>query len=554
MTMQRIRIRMVAFLTIIALSSVICIGAEAAVVDLGTFDGHQYFFDTGSYYSFYEARLAAQTVQNRDLVSIMSEAENNFLASVIASMPNAGSNLRAAWIGLSHTTTSDPWMWVNGESASYLNWRPAGVKYSWSEPTGETVGVMYVNESGIPIGLWADTDNPGSEPFNAIYKVAHDLAGTWYFQVFGDSPVNNAPYWGSGTMILDSTGAVTGGTVINDSGVTKTLTGGSLSINTAGQVAGAVTLSDGGTESLPYGKLDAGKTVLTMVNSDPNYRGLFMAAKGGGTFTQADLAGTWYFQVFSDSPSTNAPYWGSGTMILDSTGAVTGGTAINDSGVTKTLTGGSLTIDSSGQVAGTTALSDGTVESLPHGKLDAGKTILTMVNSDSYYRGLFVAAKGGETFTQADLAGTWYFQVFSDSPSTNAPYWGSGTMILDSTGAVTGGTAINDSGGTQTLNGGSLTIDSAGRVAGTVTFLSGGIESLPYGKLDAGKTILTMVNSDPNYRGLFVAAKGGVTGTCSGDFSSDSDVDGSDLAVLIANMSLMDVAAFAQNFGRSSCQ
>jgi hypothetical protein len=39
-----------------------------------------------------------------------------------------------------------------------------------------------------------------------------------------------------------------------------------------------------------------------------------------------------------------------------------------------------------------------------------------------------------------------------------------------------------------------------------------------------------------------------------GDFvPADCDVDGSDLAVLIANTSLMDLAAFAQNFGKSVC-
>lgn len=40
-----------------------------------------------------------------------------------------------------------------------------------------------------------------------------------------------------------------------------------------------------------------------------------------------------------------------------------------------------------------------------------------------------------------------------------------------------------------------------------------------------------------------------------GDFvPADCDVDGSDLAVLIANTSLMDLATFAQNFGRYACQ
>ncbi len=189
-----------------------------------------------------------------------------------------------------------------------------------------------------------------------------------------------------------------------------------------------------------------------MVNSDPNYRGLFVAAKGGGTFTQADLAGTWYFQVMADFTTANYPLWGSGTMTVDANGAVTGGTAVNSLGQTDTLTGGSLTIDSAGQVTGSVIQGGGISQDLPYGKLDAGKTFLTMVNSALDLRGLFVAAKGGGTFTQADLAGTWYFQVFADSPSTNAPYWGCGTMMVDATGAVTGGTAVNDQGVTKTTH------------------------------------------------------------------------------------------------------
>ncbi len=83
------------------------------------------------------------------------------------------------------------------------------------------------------------------------------------------------------------------------------------------------------------------------------------------TFTLGDLAGTWYFQVFADSPSTNAPYWVLRDHNVDASGAVTGGTAINDHGVTKTLTGGTLAIDADGQVAGSVTLSDGVTENLP---------------------------------------------------------------------------------------------------------------------------------------------------------------------------------------------
>jgi hypothetical protein len=40
----------------------------------------------------------------------------------------------------------------------------------------------------------------------------------------------------------------------------------------------------------------------------------------------------------------------------------------------------------------------------------------------------------------------------------------------------------------------------------------------------------------------------------SGDSDTDGDVDGSDLAALIANAALLDIATFAQNFGRNACQ
>jgi len=44
-----------------------------------------------------------------------------------------------------------------------------------------------------------------------------------------------------------------------------------------------------------------------------------------------------------------------------------------------------------------------------------------------------------------------------------------------------------------------------------------------------------------------------VLATATGDFTGDCDVDGSDLAILIATPSLLDLATFAQNFGKSVC-
>jgi|NOAtaT_7_FD_contig_31_6241270_length_1083_multi_4_in_0_out_0_1 hypothetical protein len=143
--------------------------AEAAIIDLGTFDGHKYFYDTGSFLSLSDARQAAQS-GGFQLTSITSAVENDFLITAIT--PIAGSSLRTAWIGLSRPTVADQFGWDSGEPFLYSNWRPAGVGPSFPEPTGETAGVFYVNNQNlnIPIGFWADTFSVGTEPFNAIYE------------------------------------------------------------------------------------------------------------------------------------------------------------------------------------------------------------------------------------------------------------------------------------------------------------------------------------------------------------------------------------------------
>jgi uncharacterized membrane protein len=62
-----------------------------------------------------------------------------------------------------------------------------------------------------------------------------------------------------------------------------------------------------------------------------------------------------------------------------------------------------------------------------------------------------------------------------------------------------------------------------------------------------------------NDGGVIVGATSGGIGwvaapTCFGDFALDGDVDGSDLAVLISKTDLMDLATFAQNYGKNTCQ
>ena len=165
--------------------------AKAQVIDLGSFGGHEYFYDTGSYVSFDAASLAAQTLVGGQLVSITSAAENNFLISAIT--PFASSQLAFAWTGLTRPTSNDPFGWVSGEPFTYSNWRPAGVGETFAEPTngsGETNGGFYVNSNNepqgpVPVGYWFDTFSVNSDvPFNAIYEVVPEPS-TWVCVTLG---------------------------------------------------------------------------------------------------------------------------------------------------------------------------------------------------------------------------------------------------------------------------------------------------------------------------------------------------------------------------------
>ena len=165
-------------ISIVTLAFGFAASVPAAVFDLGSFAGHQYFYDTGSFTSLDGARLGAQA-HGAELVSITSAAENNFLVSTIS--PLAASNLRAVWIGLSRPTPADSFTWESGETFAYDNWRPAGGVLPYPEPTGETATVFYVNDPAVAIGYWGDTFNSSAESFSAIYEVVPEPTTTSLF-------------------------------------------------------------------------------------------------------------------------------------------------------------------------------------------------------------------------------------------------------------------------------------------------------------------------------------------------------------------------------------
>jgi uncharacterized repeat protein (TIGR01451 family) len=345
-------------------------------------------------------------------------------------------------------------------------------------------------------------------------------AGTWYVHGIGDSTSANGPYWDWGTLMIDGNGAISGGTIVTSSGVEKKVINGLLTSDTEGQVSGTINFLNGSHEIFTHGKMDVNKNILFWVGSDSNYRHLYIAEKGGGSFSQADLAGTWSLQYYGDNTSSNSPNSAYGTVIVNANGNVTGG-FLSSNFWGGDFTGGWLIIDNTGQVSGTLTVTDEITLTLPHGKLDGRKNILTMLDSSFDYRGMFVMVREGGTFTQQDLTGNWYYATFRDNINLNAPLWSYGKVLVDPEGTIIEGTVTNSLGQTDTIKGGSLYISSSGEVTGDVQQENGLTQYLTVGQLDPRKSFLSEITEDSEFLGLFVAIWGGAR-TILGDMTPPS--------------------------------
>src|SRR5262245_19112000 len=104
-----------------------------------------------------QAREAA-LLRGGDLVSITSEAENNFVLGLVDSpeywYPNMGSGNTGPWIGAFRADGASPFTWVSGEPLSYTKWRegyPAG-----SGTPGFRAALFYADRAPDRTNQWID--------------------------------------------------------------------------------------------------------------------------------------------------------------------------------------------------------------------------------------------------------------------------------------------------------------------------------------------------------------------------------------------------------------
>ena len=211
--------------------------------------------------------------------------------------------------------------------------------------------------------------SPGTTELKVGVKMAgsykqSDLAGAWETNVIASGP--GAPWWERGRITVAADGGVTGTMTDNLGNPDPVATTFGISSS------GIVTVAESATAR---GVLDAGKTVLAMTSTwasgNPGTTDLSVAVKmaGTGTYSLANLAGTWEFNSLATGPG--APWWERGRITIAADGTFSG-TALESSG-------------GSGTPSGTFNISPDGVVSLvgrttTRGVLDAGKAVLVFTD------------------------------------------------------------------------------------------------------------------------------------------------------------------------------
>jgi hypothetical protein len=339
-------------------------------------------------------------------------------------------------------------------------------------------------------------------PSNSFAQFSQsDLTGTWHSTVRMDTPLadENDPSFKFGTVTLDAAGAVTAGSQTDHTGATFSHTGGAFTVSSSGIVAGSITHALT-TDPFTDHQLDETASIMIGADTDPDGRvAIEMAVKAGGTFSTADLEGTWWLKSHWDlpAPSFNDPGWDELQITLDSLGFVTfvGGTASNGSG--PDLVGVQLVIDAAGIVS---------IPSFPTTKFKMAPNKDVMIgvalDGDGYVSGSALMRLGGG-FVIGDMEGIWSFYQFYSTAFTNFATWTKGRFFLDSAGNVLGGNyEFPDS--ADAVNGGSFSLTTGGAAVGFLSLAGGGSVNLAAMQLNQAANFGAGVDSLGNHRILTV--------------------------------------------------
>ena len=152
------------------------LAASAAAL---VFDGHTYEYVDAPGITWFDAQGQASSLAIGDvsghLVTITSEAENDFVTSLLPFLTDVGAYLGGVRTGGGPVLT-EGWTWITGEEWSYTNWAP----FEPNDENGEMYLVMWLGSdiySQRPRGGWNDGHSDGGS-FISGYVIEWDVPET----------------------------------------------------------------------------------------------------------------------------------------------------------------------------------------------------------------------------------------------------------------------------------------------------------------------------------------------------------------------------------------
>ncbi len=224
-----------------------------------------------------------------------------------------------------------------------------------------------------------------------------DLQGKWHGYFTETNLISGDTYWFHGTLDADDSGKIIGGDYTASGGATGTYTGGQLALDENGILTGMLTSSDGTEIMVQNGKMLPAKTMGSFVSlSSDTTLDTGVLIKDGGSFSTADLQGTWNGYFWETNTKSGEEYWFYGTLEVDDSGNVTRGDYTSSGGATGTYSGGQLSLDENGMLTGTIAAEEGVTITVQNGKMDRSKTIGSFASSsDDGTLDIGMLVKGG---------------------------------------------------------------------------------------------------------------------------------------------------------------
>lgn len=328
-----------------------------------------------------------------------------------------------------------------------------------------------------------------------------DLAGTWSLYSRWDGPTVHDPGFSRGNLTIDASGNVTGGSITDVDGTVETVTAGSFTVTPAGKVAGTVTTA-GGSEALSDFQLDLAGDLLVGTDTDTDgFVNLVVAVRRSGTFSTADIAGTWYLYAhWDDRLGLNDAGWTRAEITFNAAGTVTASPVVIDHdgpGVAGELNGLDVNINAAGTgvIAIPPEFTDSEFQMTPDKQAFFG--VLNDTDEGDSFPNLLVGVKVTGGATTADLEGGWASFTFFDRTGANGPRWTRSIFDVNNVGTATSGSKSNSAGGSAGLSSGSLSVDASSRVDGTLNF----------GALTSDRFVDAMLNTS---RDLFAGVASGV--------------------------------------------